>query len=91
MFTQKLHLNETAVYIILSSKLQSKQLECVGAYLVLLEVSSGRTWKLAEAGIRVVLGFAGGGWVRWEKEFFPVSMQNLKKICTIPRTGYKEP
>ena len=48
----------------------------MGAYLVLLEVSSGRTWKLAEAGIRVVLGFAGGGWVRWEKEWAPTPLNS---------------
>ena len=87
MFTQKLHLNETAVYIILSSKLQSKQLECVGACLVLLEVSSGRTWKLAEAGIRVVLGFAGGGWVRWGKEWAPSPLNSSHPLPPGSRDG----
>lgn len=33
-----------------TSKLQSKWLKCVDTYLVLPEVSSGRSWKLAEAG-----------------------------------------
>ena len=34
-----------------SSKLQSKWLKCVDTYLALPEVSSGRNWKLAEAGM----------------------------------------
>ena len=48
----------------------------MGAYLVLLEVSSGRTWKFVEAGLRVVLGFAGGGWVRWGEEWAPTPLNS---------------
>lgn len=51
-----------------SSKLQSKQLKCVDTYLVFLEVSSGR-WSWQKLKWRVVLGFAGGSWVGWAKEW----------------------
>lgn len=58
----KLHLNETAVYHFTS--LNHKVNNYIFSHLPSsLEVSSGRNWRPAEAGWKVVLRFARSDWV----------------------------
>lgn len=64
------------------SKSQSKQLQFVDTYLVFPEVSSGRNWRPAEHGRRVVLGFLGVAGA-WEKRMGPLLL-SFNFLCPSP-------